>query len=83
MTSQTKKVRQKSRKVNQTYEYNKKGGDWGDILKGGQEKGLGCECAPECDEKNEAIKRLRTRSAAVRHWRDFGLKRLRTRSCHE
>jgi len=30
-----------------------------------------------------AIKRLRTRSAAVRHWRDFGLKRLRTRSCHE
>ena len=31
----------------------------------------------------EAIKRLRTRSAAVRHWRDFGLKRLRTRSCHE
>ena len=30
-----------------------------------------------------AIKRLRTRSAAVRHWRAFGLKRLRTRSCHE
>ena len=26
-----------------------------------------------------AIKRLRTRSAAVRHWRDFGLKHLRTR----
>ena len=32
---------------------------------------------------HEAIKRLRTRSAAVRHWRDFSLKRLRTRSCHE
>jgi len=30
-----------------------------------------------------AIKRLHTRSAAVRHCRDFGLKRLRTRSCHE
>jgi len=26
--------------------------------------------------KNKAIKRLRTRSAAVRHWRDFGLKRV-------
>ena len=33
--------------------------------------------------KGIAIKRLRTRSAAVRPWRDFGLKRLRTRSCHE
>jgi len=30
-----------------------------------------------------AIKRLRKRSTAVRHWRDFSLKRLRTRSCHE
>ena len=34
-------------------------------------------------QRRVAIKRLRTRSVAVRHWRDFGLKRLRTRSCHE
>jgi len=35
------------------------------------------------EREREAIKRLRTRSAAVRNWRDFGLKHLRTRSCHE
>jgi len=48
-----------------------------------------CESDIKSDSKrerlygNRAIKRLRTRSAAVRHWRDCSLKRLRTRSCHE
>jgi len=42
-----------------------------------------CNFCKALRDMQKAIKRLRTISAAVRHWRNFSLKRLRTRSCHE